>query len=228
MVWHTSAEICPQSTPYTIMRIQAVLVVFLSWSVITSSSAAQNSTPSDAENTTVLARTHFERGVEHYSEGNYDAALAELQRSYELSPTYKLLYNLAQVQMERHDYAAALGAFTDYLRLGGTAIAAERVSAVEQDLKRLKQRTAELNVDVDIPDAQIFVNAAPVGKSPLPGPIRVNVGSIAVRVEKAGYAPFERSSECGWERSAAHRRHVAAADGGSTHHHTRARGQDHD
>jgi hypothetical protein len=172
--------------------------------VIASSSAAQSSTPSDAENTTVLARRHFERGVEHYSEGNYDAALAELQRSYELSPTYKLLYNLAQVQMERHDFAAALSSLTDYLRLGGTAIAAERVTAVEQDIERLKQRTAELEVDVAIPDAQIIVNAAPVGKSPLRGPIRVNVGSVAVRVEKAGYAPFEQTTSV----AGTDRRHV--------------------
>ncbi|HET8937194.1 MAG TPA: tetratricopeptide repeat protein [Polyangiales bacterium] len=168
-------------------------------------SAAQDSTAEtsgpDAQNVTERARAHFERGVEHYSEGDYDAALAEFQRSYELSPTYKLLFNLAQVQMERRDYAAAASLYSDYLRSGGTAISEERSQAVEQDLAYLNERIADVELDVDVRDAQIFVNGASVGTSPLQAPLRVNVGSCLVRVEKAGYAPFEqRLSVAGADR----------------------------
>jgi tetratricopeptide (TPR) repeat protein len=162
----------------------------VSWLVTASLGSAQESDP---ESVTVQAREHFGRGVEHYSEGNYAAALAEFQRSYELSPTYKLLYNLAQVQMELHNYSAAFGLFTDYLKSGGTAITPERASAVQQDLARLEQSIAEVSIDVDQEGAQITVNAAPVGTSPLREPVRVNVGSAIVRVEKAGFAAFEHS-----------------------------------
>jgi tetratricopeptide (TPR) repeat protein len=175
-----------------IMRIQPVVVMILSFLAIAAPGAAQDSAETDAEHVNVLARTHFDRGVEHYSEGNYEAALAEFQRSHELLPTYKLLFNLAQVQIERRDYAAAFELFTDYLRSGGPAIAPERASAVEQELARLKQRIAELDLDVDVQGAQIFVNAVPVGTSPLAEPVRVNVGSIFVRVEKAGHSTFEQ------------------------------------
>src|SRR5689334_18946072 len=120
------------------MRIRMFTVVFVSLLGTASPGAAQPSTPeaseADAQTVTDRARAHFERGAEHYSEGDFDAALAEFQRSYELSPTYKLLFNLAQVQMERRDYAAAASLYADYLRSGGTAISAERSHAVEQDL----------------------------------------------------------------------------------------------
>jgi tetratricopeptide (TPR) repeat protein len=179
------------------MRIQAAVVVILSVFTTVSLGAAQDSqsetAPGDEKNAAVLARTHFDRGVEHYSEGNYGAALAEFQRSYELSPTYKLLFNLAQVQMELHDYAAALRSFNEYLRSGGAAIAPERVSALQQEIKRLEERTAELTIDVDVTGAQISVNAVPMGVSPVREALRVNVGNIALRVEKAGFAPFEQS-----------------------------------
>lgn len=188
-----------------IMRIQAVVVAIMSLLLSASRSAAQHSTDGTAEpaaqNATELARAHFDRGVAHYSDGDYDAALAEFQRSYELSPTYKLLFNLAQVQMERRDYAAAASLYTDYLRSGGTAISSERLQAVEQDLAYLNERIATLDVDVDVRDAQIYVNALLVGTSPLPDAVRVNVGGAVVRVEKAGYAPFEqRLSVAGTER----------------------------
>ncbi|MEZ4302901.1 MAG: hypothetical protein R3B70_48710, partial [Polyangiaceae bacterium] len=43
------------------------------------------------------ARTRYEKGKQLYGEGAFDAALAELQRSYELAPSYKILYNIALV-----------------------------------------------------------------------------------------------------------------------------------
>jgi tetratricopeptide (TPR) repeat protein len=187
------------------MRIEVSVVMFLLLLASASPSAAQHSiveTPEPAaEDIAVLARAHFDRGVDRYREGDYDAALAELQRSFELSPTYKLLFNLAQVQIERRDYAAAWSLYSDYLRRGGAAIPTERVQAVEQDLVYLNERIAEIDIDVDVLGAQIFVNAVAVGTSPLSESVRVNAGGSLVRVEKAGYAAFEqRLNVAGTER----------------------------
>src|SRR5687767_10373630 len=48
------------------------------------------------------AQSHFRRGVDLYEERNYDGALAEFSRAHELVPNYRVLYNLAQTQVERH------------------------------------------------------------------------------------------------------------------------------
>ena len=50
----------------------------------------------DADDPVRRAQGHFQRGVELYGERNYDGALAEFSRAHELSPNYRVLYNLAQ------------------------------------------------------------------------------------------------------------------------------------
>jgi hypothetical protein len=57
------------------------------------------------------ARVHFLRGVESYKEGAFDIAVVEFTRAYEIAPNFRVLYNIAQSQAERHDYAAALSQY---------------------------------------------------------------------------------------------------------------------
>src|SRR5690349_10373833 len=93
------------------MLVQALITVFVAWLSCSVTAHAQEAPPplpagDTNEQSSAAARVHFARGVEHYDEGNFDAALAEIERAYQLEPSnYKLLYNLAQVQMERHDNA---------------------------------------------------------------------------------------------------------------------------
>lgn len=182
-----------------LMPVQAIVTLIIA--LLSSAAVAQAEPPAAAaharatasEDSVAEARLHFARGVEHYGEGNFDAALVELERAQQLSPNYKLLYNLAQVQMERHDFAAAIKLLNEYLRKGGADLAEERVSAVAEDLERLRRRVAELTIQVDVRGAEVFVNQVSVGLSPLREPVLVNVGMCLVRVEKAGYAPGKRS-----------------------------------
>jgi tetratricopeptide (TPR) repeat protein len=168
------------------MFLRTLLLIIVS--LATHVAAAQESTTA---NSAALneARTHFERGVELYREGSYNAALAEFERSNQLVPNYKLLYNLAQVQAERHEYVAAVKLLNEYLQTGGSAIAAERRQAVMQDLEKLRQRIAALSVDVSVDGVEVFVNDVSIGRSPLSEPVLVNVGTCRVRTEKAGFTP---------------------------------------
>ena len=54
-------------------------------------------------NSFAAARPHFMRGVELYRAGAYDASLAAFTRAYERAPSYRLIYNLAQVKAQRQD-----------------------------------------------------------------------------------------------------------------------------
>src|SRR5262245_52890005 len=40
------------------------------------------------------ARQRFERGLALFEEKNFEAARVELERAYEIAPTWKLLYNI--------------------------------------------------------------------------------------------------------------------------------------
>src|SRR5690349_17758223 len=72
------------------------------------------------------ARSRFQKGVQLFHEGGYEAALAEFRKAYQLAPSYRLLYNIAQVHYELHDYVSALKSFRQYVVEGGTEIPADR------------------------------------------------------------------------------------------------------
>jgi hypothetical protein len=175
------------------MSIRFPLLVLLA---ITSSSAlcaAEPAAPSASASSTTEARDRFQRGVGLYREGSYDAALAEFKRAYELAPNYRILYNLAQVQVERHDSVAALSLFGQYLQQGGNEIEADRRAQVERDMQSLRGRVADLTVESNVTGAQLSIDGVEAGTLPLAGPVQVNSGVRQVTVAKQGYQSVTRS-----------------------------------
>jgi hypothetical protein len=170
---------------YELMIFQALVLV--SVSLVTCVASAQDNAGTLIAADKDEARIHFERGVDLYREGSFDAALAEFQRAGQLAPNYKILYNLAQVQAERHEYVIAVQFLTEYLQKGGSEIQAERRQSVMQDLEKLRQRISPLTVEVSVEGAEVFVNDVLAGRSPLTGTVPVNVGTCRVRAEKIGY-----------------------------------------
>jgi len=53
------------------------------------------------------AEARYKRALELFNDGSYDAARLELKRAYELAPTYRILYNIALVNVELNDYVGA-------------------------------------------------------------------------------------------------------------------------
>jgi tetratricopeptide (TPR) repeat protein len=143
------------------------------------------------------ARQYFARGVELYRGGAYDAALAAFTRAYELAPTYRILYNLAQVQAQRQDYVQALELFGRYLREGTAAppearVSDARVAEVEAEMSELKRRVAELRIETNVEGGTLIVNETRVAELPLSSPLLLNAGIHRVRVEQAGHIPVTR------------------------------------
>jgi len=163
---------------------------------ITSSSAlvaAEPSAPPASASATSEARERFQRGVALYREGSFDASLAEFRRAYELAPNYRILYNLAQVQVERHDAVAALSLFGQYLQQGGNEIDAERRAQVERDMQSLRGRMADLAIESNVAGAQLTIDGVESGTLPLAGPIQVNSGVRQITLAKPGYQSVSRS-----------------------------------
>lgn len=135
------------------------------------------------------ARDRYERALSLYEDGVYDAALVELRRAYELRPSYKLLYNIGQVRLALKDYAGALETYRQYLRDGGGQIPAARVEAVQKEIARLEQRVARLEVQVDVPGAEVAIDDVLVGTTPLAEPVLVNSGVRRVTVRHPDHPP---------------------------------------
>ena len=138
------------------------------------------------------AKSHLRTGAERYDAGDYSGALVEFQRAYELVPSYRILFNIAQVDMELQDHAGAFTAYTRYLREGGPDIPPARLAQVNAELERLRARVGFLVVQTAA-GAHVFVDDAQVGYAPLPDPVAVAPGPHRVAVDVPGRGRITRA-----------------------------------
>jgi hypothetical protein len=167
-----------------ILRI-AALGLALALAVPSLPAAAQTAAPTKEQQD--AAATRFRKGLDLYKDGDFQAALIEFRRAYELAPNFNVLYNIGQVSFQLQDYPGALNAFERYLTEGGDRVSAARKADVAKDIEKLKARVANLEIVCSVPDAEITLDDVVVGKSPLPRPILVSAGRHKVSVSKAGF-----------------------------------------
>lgn len=141
------------------------------------------------------AASRFKKGLELFKEGDYHAALIELRRANELAPNYNVLYNIGQVYFQLQDYPNALHSLERYLEEGGKGVDAKRRIEVEKDIEKLKSRVANVEITVNVPDAEVTIDDVSAGKSPLPKTVLVGAGRHRVVVSKAGFASVTRIVE---------------------------------
>ncbi len=139
------------------------------------------------------ARSRFQKGVQLFREGSYDAALAEFKKANQLAPSYRLLFNIAQVHYELHDYVEALKAFKRYLADGGDEIRSARRTQVQKEIEKLKGLVARVEVTTNVDGAQVLVDDVVVGTSPLAEPVLVNAGRCKITISKSGYGVRTRN-----------------------------------
>jgi tetratricopeptide (TPR) repeat protein len=162
------------------MKTPFGLAVALSCLVWSSQAPAQ-------DDATEKARARFFQGVELYKEGIFEAALAEFKQAYQLSPSYRVLYNVGQTYFELHDYANSYLTLKEYVQRGGDELSANRRAQVDELFQKIEKRIARIDVDCNVDGADIRVDEISAGISPLPLPILVNSGPRRVSAVKAGY-----------------------------------------
>ena len=138
------------------------------------------------------AAKHFDRGVKLIDDEDWAGALIEFERAYEIFPNYRVLFDIAQCRYQLHDYPGALKAFQRYLADGKDAIPPDRRAKVESDIDVLKGRVASLRVTSTVAGAEVTVDDAVVGTTPLSEPIVVSAGRHKVTVRRQGGAAASR------------------------------------
>jgi hypothetical protein len=128
------------------------------------------------------AKSHLQSGAALYDGNDFRGALVEFQRAYELAPSYKILFNIAQVEMELQDHAGAFKAYTRYVKEGGPDIPPARLAQVNAEIERLRGRVGFLAIQTSA-GAAVLVDDLQVGYAPLPEPVAVKAGRHRVTVE---------------------------------------------
>jgi hypothetical protein len=170
----------------TVPRFAAALAVTAALAVAAPSlSALAQSAP--AKEQQQEAATRFKKGIELFTDGDYQAALIEFRRANDLAPNFTVLYNIGQVSFQLQDYAGALSALERYLSDGGARIPAARKADVLRDIEKLRARVATIEIVSSVPDAEVTLDDVTVGKTPLLKPILVSAGRHRITVSKAGF-----------------------------------------
>lgn len=162
------------------------------------SAIAQPATPTSSEDAKKAANeeaaTRYARGIELYKEENYKAALVEFKKAYELTNSYKVLYNIGQVCYQLQDYVCAVTSFDEYLARGGTEISEARRTEVNGELKKLRPRIAEVTIRTNVDGVDITIDDIPRGKTPLK-PVFLSAGSHRLSAIKEGKVPITQQFE---------------------------------
>jgi tetratricopeptide (TPR) repeat protein len=169
--------------------LSSALVGFVSLTLSAEEARAADASPAAAPSAEAVAEAgqRYDRGLKLYSEGEYRLAVIEFERTYELVPDYRVLYNIGQVRIQLGDYARARLALERYVREGGDQLPPARLDAVKGDLDMLEGRTATLKIQSSLAGAEVVVDGESVGVTPLPEPVLMNAGDHSVEVRKSGY-----------------------------------------
>jgi tetratricopeptide (TPR) repeat protein len=121
------------------------------------------------------ARQAFKEGVAHYEAREFEAAAKAFRKADQLSPSWRIQYNIGQCEAALKRYGPAIEAFEAYLSAGGDEIAAERQDEVLTELQRLRLKVG--SVEVRGPDGiDLLIDGVKRGTTPLGVGVRISAG----------------------------------------------------
>lgn len=133
------------------------------------------------------AKEAFRRATNLFEVGNYDAARVEFEQAHTLSADARVLYNVAVCDKELERYARAIDVLERSLDQGGSELPRRYVRRVEQTIRALRPFVTTMTVRTSHEGASVLIDDEPAGRTPLDGPLSVDVGEHIVRLEKSGF-----------------------------------------
>jgi hypothetical protein len=112
-----------------------------------------------------------------------------------VAPSFRIQFNIGQTCAELQDHACAMKAFERFLTDGGKQVPPPQRTTAERELKRLHALVGGVRVVVNVAGADVAIDDAPVGTSPLPSVVTVNAGRRKITATKAPLSPVSSTVE---------------------------------
>jgi hypothetical protein len=133
------------------------------------------------------ARQHWDAAVALVGKRDWDGARTSFKAAYDASKNPRVLFNVGVAEKELGRYAAALANFKRELTEGKGQLTPDEEREVTQVIAGLEKFVAQLTIDVNEKDAEIFIDNEKIDNSKLPGPYTVQLGERRIRAVKAGF-----------------------------------------
>jgi tetratricopeptide (TPR) repeat protein len=150
--------------------------------------------PARAQPNVEEANERIERGEALFRAGDFDGAVAEFERAYDVigdAPgRFAILYNIGRAHERRFRYDLAMRYYRRFLEEGGPD--APQRPRVEATIAALEGLLATLHVELTSPGmhGEVWVEDRQVGEAP--GDVLVPSGRHVIEVRADGYAPARR------------------------------------
>jgi hypothetical protein len=141
------------------------------------------------------AKKHWDTALALYQRGQWDGARTSFNAAFDASKNPRVLFNVAVCEKNLGRYARAIEIFKKELAEGKGQLSAEEEAEVRTQITGLEQFVAQVTIDVSEPGADIYIDDAKVGVSPLPAPVSAPVGERHIRVSKVGFADARETIE---------------------------------
>jgi hypothetical protein len=136
------------------------------------------------------AKRDYDAAKMLFDDGDYATALLKYQAAYDATHDVRLLWDVAVCEKSLRHYATTLAVLTRYVAEGGDQLSAsDRKDA--QDLSRaIAPFTSAQSLNVSEEGAEVWIDGQLVGRSPLPSPVVLDLGTRHVHILKDGFRPW--------------------------------------
>jgi len=148
-----------------------------------------------AESLSGTAKADYAAAKILYEDGDNAGALLKLKSAYDTSREPRLLWNMAACEKNLRHYAEVARLVSRYLAEGGGLLTAQDRTEASELVSTVRGFVSELAISVDQPGATILLDERPIGQSPLPAAVQVDMGQHRIRVRKAGFVDFTSTAE---------------------------------
>ena len=142
---------------------------------------------------TAQAKKLFDSGKKLLAEGSYREALAAFVAAKSAMPRESIQRNIAYCHRELRDFASAYEAYVELVDTFGAKMKKADLDAAKKAIDELRILSGTIRVAVFEPGAKVEIAGREVGTTPVPKPVRVNVGSFKVTLSKSGFEPLSRT-----------------------------------
>lgn len=148
-----------------------------------------------ADTLTGQAKAEYAAARILYDDGDYAGALTKLQVAHRLSGDPRLLWNMAAAEKNLRHYAQVIRLLRQYLATESPFITALDREQAQTLLATVQGFVADVTFDVQPEGASVLVDNMEIGKAPIVGPVPIDFGRRALRVERAGYESHQQTLE---------------------------------
>ena len=137
------------------------------------------------------AEALFAKGNEHYQADRFAEAAAAYRQAWELQKTYDIAANLGQAELRLGKEPEAAGYLAFALRSWPVVSKETPRSLAATRLGELRKKLGLLRVRVNVTEAEVWVDGAPLRDSPVAPEMFVRPGEHRIRASREGYEPLE-------------------------------------